>query len=98
MIRIPVSRYVSASVLALTLAWVLRRPAGAPFWAVAALGMAADLALDAMCRSVEISTCMALGDPQVPAPLKPEPFAFSATRPLAASIFSALLDNPPLRH
>ena len=30
-----------------------------------------DLALDAMCRSVEISTCMALGDPQVPAPLKP---------------------------
>lgn len=32
-------------VLALTLAWVVRRPAGAPFWAVAALGMAADLAL-----------------------------------------------------
>lgn len=32
-------------VLALTLAWVVRRPAGAPFWAVAALGMAADLML-----------------------------------------------------
>ena len=41
-------------VLALTLAWVVRRPAGAPFWAVAALGMAADLALARPVHAVHV--------------------------------------------
>jgi len=30
-----------------------------------------DLALDSICRSIEISLSLSLGDPQVPAPLKP---------------------------
>ena len=30
-----------------------------------------DLALDSICRSIEISLSQSLGDPQVPAPLKP---------------------------
>ena len=30
-----------------------------------------DLALDAICRGIEISMCHSLGDPQIPAPLKP---------------------------
>ena len=30
-----------------------------------------DLALDSICRGIEISVCQALGDPQLPAPLEP---------------------------
>ena len=30
-----------------------------------------DLALDSICRGIEISMCQALGDPQLPAPLEP---------------------------
>ena len=30
-----------------------------------------DLALDAICRGIEISMCHSLGDPQIPTPLKP---------------------------
>ncbi|MBP7001012.1 rod shape-determining protein MreD [Amaricoccus sp.] len=33
-------------VFCLACAWALRRPAGAPLWAIVALGLAADLALD----------------------------------------------------
>lgn len=47
----PVARAVGAwpgpdLVFCLACAWALRRPAGAPLWAVVALGLAADIALD----------------------------------------------------